>query len=53
MLTQKSVEREIKWFGVDLKHRYLIEVDCSLGQIKSAKLKDKEHTLLHQVYKLN
>ena len=26
-------------------HRYLIEVDCSLGQFKSAKLKDKEHTV--------
>ena len=26
------------------QHRYLIEVDCSLGQFKSAKLKDKEYT---------
>ena len=25
--------------------RYLIEVDCSLGQFKSAKLKDKEYTI--------
>ena len=28
-----------------LSHRYLIEVDCSSGQFKSAKLKDKEYTL--------
>ena len=26
-------------------HRYLIEVDCSSGQFKSTKLKDKEYTL--------
>ena len=26
-------------------HRYLVEVDCSLGQFKSAKLKYKEYTL--------
>ena len=26
-------------------HSYLIEVDCFLGQFKSAKLKDKEHTI--------
>ena len=26
-------------------HRYLIEVDCSSGQFKSAKLKDKEYTI--------
>ena len=26
-------------------HRYLIEVDCSLGQFKSAKLKDKEYII--------
>ena len=26
-------------------YRYLIEVDCSSGQFKSAKLKDKEYTL--------
>ena len=25
-------------------HRYLKEVDCSSGQFKSAKLKDKEYT---------
>ena len=27
------------------KHRCLIEVDCSLGQIKLAKLKDKNHNI--------
>ena len=36
-------------FEISLKvwssHRYLIEVDCSLGQFKSAKLKDKEYTI--------
>ena len=26
-------------------HRYLMEVDCSLGQFKSTKLKDKEYTI--------
>ena len=26
-------------------HQFLIEVDCSLGQFKSAKLKDKENTI--------
>ena len=26
-------------------HRYLIKVDCSPGQFKSAKLKDKEYTI--------
>ena len=26
-------------------HRYLIEVGCSSGQFKSAKLKDKEYTI--------
>ena len=28
-----------------LAHRYLIEVDCCLGQFKSAKLKDREGTV--------
>ena len=28
-------------------YRYLIEVDCSSGQFKSAKLKDKECTGIH------
>ena len=35
------------WFCFQLlnyHHRYLIEVDCSLGQFKSAKLKHKECT---------
>ena len=26
-------------------HRYLIEEDCSLGQFRSAKLKDKQYTI--------
>ena len=26
-------------------HRYLIEVDCSAGQFKSAKLEDKEYNI--------
>ena len=28
-----------------LDHRYLIEVDCSSGQFKSVKLKDKKYTI--------
>ena len=32
-------------FGDDIGHRYLIEVDCSLGLFMSAKLKDKEDTI--------
>ena len=28
-----------------MNHRYLIEADCSLGQFKSAKLKDKEYAI--------
>ena len=28
-----------------LNHRYLLEVDCSSGQFKSSKMKDKEYTL--------
>ena len=31
--------------GTRLLHSYLIEVDCSLGQFKVAKLKDKEYDL--------
>ena len=33
-------------FTENPKHRYLIEVDCSSGQLKSAKLKDKQYTLV-------
>ena len=33
-------------------HRYLIEVDCSLGQFTSAKMKDKDYTkYLHNIAK--
>ena len=31
--------------GSTQDHRYLIEVDCSLGQFKSDKLKDKQFTI--------
>ena len=31
--------------GQWLEHRYQIELDCSLGQFKSAKLEDKEYTI--------
>ena len=32
-------------FGDDIGYRYLIEVDCSLGQFKSAKLRGQEDTI--------
>ena len=31
--------------GQWLEHRYQIELNCSLGQFKSAKLEDKEYTI--------
>ena len=36
---KNSLHKYNKW-----DHRYLIEEDCSSGQFKSAKLKDKNHT---------
>ena len=38
-------KRVKKKFQSRSNHRYLIEVDCSLGQFKSAKLKDQEYAI--------
>ena len=40
-LNARGLFKVLTW----LWHRYLIEVDCSLGQFKSDKLKGKEYTI--------
>ena len=48
LLLDSAVQEDAKKYFHSLlcdNHRYLIEVDCSLGQFKSAKSKDKEYTL--------
>ena len=39
-MSSSTTTKLVSWY-----HRYLIEVDCSLGQFESAKLKDKEFTI--------
>ena len=46
----KIREKDFQFCAVSMKkigfhHRYIMEVDCSLSQFKSAKLKDKEYTI--------
>ena len=36
--------KKVKLQKVESSHRYLIKLDCSSGQFKSAKLNDKEYT---------
>ena len=48
LLLDSAVQEDAKKYFHSLlcdNHRYLIEVDCSLGQFKSAKLKDKVYTI--------
>ena len=47
MAIRVGSEINFAWVGVfkiGFYHRYLIEVDCSSGQFKSAKLKDRKYT---------
>ena len=38
----RSWKQNKKWIPLYLHHRYLMEVDCTSSQLKSAKLKDEE-----------
>ena len=65
--TSSSHSNYLKQTNASQDHRYLIEVDCSSGQFKSAKLNDKDYTfnafslkknitkrtrLMHQVFNI-
>ena len=47
---QELFETGFKTMVQDFWHRYLIEVDCSSGHFKSAKLKDKVYTINAQSF---
>ena len=44
-VAKKLIVVSLMGYFVSCNHRYIIEVDCSLGQFKSAILEDKEYTI--------